>query len=491
MPKRWMMKFGGTSVGGAAAIQKVASIVAQTQAELSGELLIVVSAMQGVTDQLQTAADLAAVGDQKRLSQLMAAIRRIHMVAAQDISGTDSSALAGSLDAILTRLENEIQGLPLGLQRLDPAATDRVLCVGEKLSSILVAEALGQTGLSARAVDAAEFVVTNDHFLNATPDLQMTRQRSREVLLPLLEDGIIPVITGFNGATEGGVPTTLGRGGSDLSAALIGASLDCDEVWIWTDVDGVMSADPRIVPDAHNVDALTFEEVSELAYFGAKVLHPRTILPLREIGTPLRVKNTFNPNGPATSILPDISGNGHGIKAVTAVPHLSLITLQGTGMLGVPGIAGRTFAAVGQVGANVLLISQASSEQTLCFAIPDHFTDQVVGALNDEFESELQARHIDRIWSKDEVTIVTAVGSGIRSTPGIAGEVFRATGQSGVNAYAIAQGSSECSLSLVVDSAQGEAAVRAIHPLTQRKPSKEGAIRLRQPVPTVHGQARS
>jgi len=465
MPRRRIMKFGGSSVGSAESIHKVAKIVAQSRTDLEGDLLVVVSAMQGVTDSLHAAAQMAKAGQREALEDRLSSLRARHKRAAADISGDTPSHLGNQVDDLFTNLEKNLLALA-DHRTAGPSALDRILCAGEQLSSILVAEALTRRGLQARAVNAADFVITDNRFLNATPDMTQTRQRSRRALLPLLESGLMPVVTGFNGATIAGDPTTLGRGGSDLTAALIGACLDCDEVWIWTDVDGVMSADPRIVPEAHNVDGLSFQEVSELAYFGAKVLHPRTILPLRETGIPLWVKNTFNPEGPATAILPEPTTNGHGIKAVTAIPHLSMITLQGTGMLGVPGIAGRAFAAVGQTGANVLLISQASSEQTLCFSIPSQFTERVVTALEGEFDAELRSRNIDRIFAHEEVTIVTAVGSGIRSTPGVAGDIFSATGSCEINVLAIAQGSSECSLSLVVDSRDGTAAVRAIHSLT-------------------------
>jgi aspartate kinase len=277
-----------------------------------------------------------------------------------------------------------------------------------------------------------------------------------------LEAGIVPVVTGFIGATQDGVTTTLGRGGSDYTAAILGDCLDADEVWTWTDVDGVMTADPRMVSEARVIPVLSYNEVSELAYFGAKVLHPKTILPLIERGTPLWVKNTFNPTFPGTRIDRDPEVDGK-VKAVTAIHGTSMVTVEGKGMLGVPGIAARTFSAVARQGVSVLMISQASSEQSICFIIPTPTVPDVIQAIEAEIASELERRDIDKVWSLDDVVIVTTVGAGLRSTPGIAARIFGALGSAGINVIAIAQGSSECSLSLVVAAEDAADAVGSIH----------------------------
>jgi aspartate kinase len=261
------------------------------------------------------------------------------------------------------------------------------------------------------------------------------------------------------------VVTTLGRGGSDYSAAIFGVALDVDEVWIWTDVDGVMSADPRVVPSARTLSDLTFREISELAFYGAKVLHPKTIRPVIERGMALWVKNTFNPAHPGTRIVPDSNGVRGGVKAVTAFKGQRIITLEGRGMLGIPGIAARTFAAVARTHTSVSMISQASSEQSICFLVPHATGDAVIFALQEEFRLELARRDIDAITESEECAVVTVVGAGMRHTPGIAGKIFSALGNAGVNVVVIAQGSSECSISLSVDAAQADEAVRAIHSL--------------------------
>jgi aspartate kinase len=274
---------------------------------------------------------------------------------------------------------------------------------------------------------------------------------------------VLPIVTGFLGASESGVTTTLGRGGSDFSAAILGVALDADEVWIWTDVDGVMTADPRIVPDARVIPVLSYSEVSELAYYGAKVLHPRTIRPVVERGIPLWVKNTFNPTSPGTRIVRAPESTPGTVKAVTAIHGLSLVTVEGRGMMGVPGIAARTFSAVASQGASVLMISQSSSEQSICFVIPSPAAPPVIRAIEREMALELQRGDVDRVWSEDDVVIVSAVGAGMRGTAGVAQRIFVALGQSEINVIAIAQGSSECSISLVLGAASAAEAVRHIH----------------------------
>jgi aspartate kinase len=340
---------------------------------------------------------------------------------------------------------------------------DAITSLGERINARTLAALLRQRGRSSEAVDASELIVTDDTFQNAVPLMDATRAQVSARLNPLLDEGIIPVVTGFIGATEKGVTTTLGRGGSDYSAAILGDCLDADEVWIWTDVDGVMTADPRIVPDAQVIPVLSYSEVGELAYFGAKVLHPRTIRPVIERGIPLWVKNTFNPTCPGTRIVREPESTPGTVKAVTAIKGLSMVTVEGRGMMGVPGIAARTFSAVASQGASVLMISQASSEQSICFVIPTQMVPPVIHALEGEMALELARRDVDQVWSLDDVVIVTAVGAGMRGTPGVAARIFGALGQGNINVIAIAQGSSECSISLVVAADAAADAVQQIH----------------------------
>jgi aspartokinase/homoserine dehydrogenase 1 len=327
------------------------------------------------------------------------------------------------------------------------------------------------SGLKVKAVESSEFIITNSHFQNANPDFEVTTQRTRGCLNPLLETGIIPITTGFIGATPEGVITTLGRGGSDYTAGIIGSVLPASEVWIWTDVDGVMTADPRLVSAAKTLPEINYSEIAELSYYGAKVLHPKTIRPLVEAGIALRICNTFNPSHPGTRLVANGHPNGKSlkgdrvIKAVTAIRKQKLVTVEGRGMLGVPGVAARAFSAVASTGTSVPLITQASSEQSICFAIPTESADQVLHALQRNFAIEISERDIDRVWATDDVSIITVVGIGMRHTPGVSGRIFSQLGNNNVNVLAIAQGSSEVSISLVVETADTENAVKALHEL--------------------------
>jgi aspartate kinase len=314
-------------------------------------------------------------------------------------------------------------------------------------------------------VDAAEVVRTDDTFQNAVPDMAETRRLSQELLDPLLRDTMIPVVTGFIGSTAEGIVTTLGRGGSDYSAAILGAALRADEVWIYTDVDGVMTADPRIVTDVRTLETLSYREMSELAYFGAKVLHPKTVLPALELGIPIRIRNTFKPAHAGTLVVGRTEDSSGVLKGVTAVRRQSLVTIEGRGMLGVPGIAARAFGSVARTGTSVSMISQASSEQSICFLVAHDACAGVLDALRREFEHELARHDIESIWSLDDAVIVTVVGAAIKQTPGIAGRVFGALGSQQINVIAIAMGSSECSISLVVEARDADRAVQCLHHL--------------------------
>jgi len=461
--KTIVMKFGGTSVGKAEAIGQAADLIKQ-ESERWDRTVVVVSAMRGVTDVLINGALTAAQGDEDTYRGVVSDLRVRHTLAvAELISNPDNrTSLLKTIDAYLGEYAAFCHSVHV-LGEVTSRAMDTISSMGERVSARVVAARLNEQGQLAQAVDATELIVTDNCFQNAVPQMQATAEQVERNLVPLLEEGIIPVVTGFMGATVDGITTTLGRGGSDYSASILGAALNADEVWTWTDVDGVLTADPRIVPDAHVIPVLSYSEVGELAYFGAKVLHPKTIRPVVESGIPLWVKNTFNPTCPGTRIVAEPKSTPGTVKAVTAIPGLSMVTVEGRGMMGVPGIAARTFSAVASQGASVLMISQASSEQSICFVIPSGDVPSVIAALEKELALELSRRDIERVRSVNNVVIITAVGAGVRGTPGVAARLFTALSAQEINIIAIAQGSSECSISLVVNSAQAKQAVRQIH----------------------------
>ncbi len=460
---RLVMKFGGTSVGSPSAIEQAARIVQQSTQSWQ-QVVVVVSAMSGVTDLLIRGATTAAAGDEHTFLQIASQLSEMHTAVVDALLGQGPER-NGALDAIERHLA-EFQILCHSvcvLGELTPRALDAITSLGERLNARLFSAALRRIDVSSQQVDATEVIVTDSHYQHASPNTTASRPKAESRLAPLLEAGVVPVVTGFIAANPDGVTTTLGRGGSDYSAAILGDILDASEVWIWTDVDGVMSADPRYVPAAQVIPVLSYSEVGELAYFGAKVLHPRTIRPVIERSIPLWVKNTFNPAFPGT-LIERVSREVHGtVKAVTVIKNLSMITVEGRGMMGVPGIAARTFGAVASQGASVLMISQASSEQSICFIVPADTAQPVMHAIESEMSAELARQDIDRVWEMPEVVIVTAVGAGMRGTPGVAARLFGALAEQRINIIAIAQGASECSVSMVVEAGEAAEAVRQIH----------------------------
>jgi len=463
-----IMKFGGTSVGDSNAFEHVLRIVKRTRKEWS-RVIIVTSAMSGVTNLLLKSAEQAVAGQSHYIHQSANQLREQHFAVADALLPdlAHNAQVKQEIGHLLTELTQLCQAISI-LGESTPRALDAVASLGERMSVRLLSAILDAEGIPCQLVEANQLIITDQQYQAAHPNFPLTQLRVRAVLEPILKLGKIPVVTGFMAATPEGVITTLGRGGSDYSAAILGAVLPANDVWIWTDVDGVMTADPRLVPEARTIPELSYREIAELAYYGAKVVHPKTIRPVIEAGIGLRVCNTFNPEPPGTRIVMERQSQGNGaIKAVTAIRGQSLITIEGRGMLGVPGVAARTFSAVAATGTSVPFITQASSEQSICFAVPHPEVGSVLASLETAFAAELTRGDIDRIWASPEVTIITVVGAGMRNTPGIAGRIFSALGERKVNVIAIAQGSSEVSISLVVDANDTEAGVRSIHLLIE------------------------
>ena len=292
--------------------------------------------------------------------------------------------------------------------------------------------------------------------------MDLTRKRCEARLRPLLRQGVTPVVTGFIGATATGTLTTLGRGGSDYSATILGAALDADEVIIWTDVDGLMTADPRLVPDAATIPEISYREAAELAHFGAKVLHPKTISAVIPCGIPLWIRNTFSPELPGTRITPSGPSTDGGVKGLTAISDVALITVGGPGIVGVPDVLGRTFATTASVRANVLLISQSSSQNDICLVVSSSMAERTVDALRREFAQDLAHEKVEHVTLDQTIAIVTVVGKNMRSS-GTVGRTFTALGRDNINVMAIAQGSSECNISFVVSKTDVKAALETTH----------------------------
>jgi len=457
-----VMKFGGTSVGSAERMRVASRIISEEKK--NRPVAVVVSAMSKITDLLLDTMRHAEAGDHAGVEASLAALRARHEDACRDLlPETRQATVRAGIHGLIAEFERIVNGM-LMLGERPPRSVDEAVAIGERLSALMIAEYLVSQGTPAVAVNAAEVVVTDAVFGNASPLMEPTRQKARAKLLPHLEAGVLPVVTGFNGATSDGRPTTLGRGGSDFSASILAAALDAAELWIWTDVDGIMSADPRLVPDAHVLDQVTYAEAAELAYNGAKVLHPRTLAPLVERRIPVWSKNSFNVNHPGTRIVPVLETSYPGPRAVTSMRGVALISLEpasaaisGTRMMA------RALDSLAAANAEVLTFSSSSYRQNFCFLIRHEELDSVMETLEGSFALELAHGYLKPIEVDENVGLLAVVGEGMRGTAGLAGRIFSAISQQNVNIIAIAQGSSEITISIVVHKDGLESAVRAVH----------------------------
>lgn len=455
------MKFGGTSLGNPERMRCAGEIIAAHAKR--AEVVAVVSAMGGVTDMLIRAATEASKGDREHWRGARQELARKHReVADQLLSASEQATVLPRLAEQLTNLENLCSGFSL-VREVTPRAMDTLSSLGEVMSATLLAAILRSSGTAAEAVDATELIVTDNSFGNASPLLDETNARTRQCLAPIRRRGAIPVVTGFRGATRDGVCTTLGRGGSDYSATLVGAALDADEVWIWTDVDGVMSADPRLVPGARIIPEISYREAIELSFFGARVLHPKTIQPVMKKGIPVWIKNSFNPQCPGTRIVAVPTDRTPGVKALTSVSNADLVTISGKDTLSFPRLATRVFNGLHLEDVSTLMVTQSSADNVLCFAIHDADLPRVKARLGKTFELEMLHEYVGTLEVMPKIAIVVAVGENMKGTPGLAGRAFSALGRKGINIIAIAQGSSELSISFAVKSAEVKEAVKAIH----------------------------
>jgi aspartate kinase len=455
------MKFGGTSVGNAERMRCAAEIVAEHARR--AEVVVVVSAMGGVTDMLVRAANEASHGDREHWKSVRRELARRHReVADQLLSAGEQASVLPRLAEQVGNFENLCSGFLL-VREVTPRAMDTLSSLGEVMSATLLAAILRSQGSPAEAVDSTELIVTDENFGNASPLFDETNAKTRQRLAGLRKRGVIPVVTGFRGATREGVCTTLGRGGSDYSGTIVGAALDADEVWIWTDVDGVMTADPRLVPHARILPEISYREAIELSFFGAKVLHHKTIQPVMKKKIPVWIKNSFNPSCPGTRIVPS-AGNGQpGVKAITSVSKAELITVSGSDALSFPRLAAKVFGSLAMEDIPTLMVTQSSADNVLCFAVHAADLQRVKAKLEKDFELEMLHDYMAAIEVMPNVAIVVAIGENMKGTPGISGRTFGALGRRGINIIAIAQGSSELSISFAVKSSDVKEAVKAIH----------------------------
>ncbi len=461
MTRTEVHKFGGTSVADASCLARVASLIAE-RAEESVRLVVVPSAMAGVTDRLVELGRHAVANDREQVDRRITELRARHLEVLRKVSTEVTEGVAARIESHLLALEELTHALGQ-LGELSLRSRDRLLSIGEKLSAPIVALALEARGLSAVALEADTFLETDDHFGEAQPLLQEGRARIRAAISPHLDQGRVTVVTGYCGCAPDGATTTLGRGGSDLSATVIAAALPADEVTIWTDVDGVATADPRVVAEAQVIPHLNYREAAEMSYYGAKVLHQRSMIPAVAMNLPVRTRNSFRPEIEGTLLDGRFTPGSHPVKAITSIHGQALVSVEGKGMAGVPGMAARVFRTLADRGISVTMISQSSSEASICFAVPAEQGDAAEMALKRELRPELARGNVEEIDVSSRIGLVAAVGLGMAHTPGIAARVFGALARRRLNILAIAQGSSELNISLALEESDIPIAVRALH----------------------------
>ena len=455
------MKFGGTSVGSPDAISRAARLVANEAQDC--RVAVIVSAMSQVTNLLLATLEAGSQGDSQTLETNLTQLRSQHFDACSELlPANHRPAVCERMEAVLEDFSRIARGMLL-LRERPPRSVDKAAPAGERLATLLLTEVLLASGIRAEAVSGTDVIVTDTVFGEATPFLDETSGRAEARLRPLLDMGTIPVITGYNGASREGVATTLGRGGSDFSAAIVAAALRADELWIWTDVNGILSCDPSIARNARLLEELTYNEAAELAYNGAKVLHPRTLAPLAEMEIPVRIKNSFDPAQPGTRISSKPAGEP-GVRAITSLADVALISIEAVSasMAGAQLMA-RALEAAARAKVEVLLLTRSSFRHNFCMLVRSADVGRVLEGLREALALELAHGYLHPIAVDHSVGLLAAVGEGMRGTPGLAGQLFTAISRENVNIIAIAQGSSELTIAIVVNEKDLRPAVSAIH----------------------------
>lgn len=466
---RLVMKFGGSLIASKDGVRRVAEIVSRHSPRNS--VVVVVSALGGVTDSLLDAASNATEWDTIIVTKAVDDLRRLHSNAASrtSLGAQKKAVLLEKLDGMLDELRTVLTGVSI-LGELSPRTRDMIVSYGERLVAPIVSAEIRNRGIAAWDLTGGEAgIVTDSSFGEASPDMKATRRRARRTLLKRLSRGEVPVVTGFVAQAKGGDITTLGRGGSDYTATIIANALDADEVWIWTDVDGIMTGNPRVVSKPRVVGQLSYAEAEELAFFGAKNMHPLALGPARLARIPVRIRNGFRPNLQGTLITTRERRSGGVVKCVAVVKHVGLLTVSGETLQGRPGIAARVFAALAAAKVNILMISQSVSEANISMVVMRNALREAKEAISTELAKERVAA---AVVADPHVAVVAAVGAGMRGTNGVAARVFGAVAARGINVKMIAQGSSELNISFVVEEKKANAAARAVHALVVTRGSR-------------------
>jgi aspartokinase/homoserine dehydrogenase 1 len=452
-----VLKFGGTSVGSVNAIKAVKDIVADALRE--GSIVVVVSALSGVTNKLIRLAEKAGSRQEDYLEDV-ATLAELHFETSRTLlSPVIQSANYGKLRLLLNQLEDVLHGIFL-IGECSKRSLDFVASFGEQLSAHIVADYLCQEGIAAEMVNAKSIIRTNSEYTNATPDLEVTFAQVRDQLKDLK---VVPVVTGFIASDHQNYTTTLGRGGSDYTAALIAAALNAKEIEIWTDVDGMLSSDPRRVPKAFSQPEITYQEASEMSHFGAKVIYPPTLVPAVKLGIPIRIANTFNQNHPGTRIHKEAQPGQRPVRGISCIEKIAILNLFGTGLIGVAGMCGKIFAELALAEVNIILISQASSEQNLCIVIAPEDGPKAMVAAKKAFDREIERGLMEQPELQIGFSVIAVIGEGMRKHTGISAKLFKALGNNGVNIKAAAQGSSELNISIVVEQKDLNKGLNALH----------------------------
>lgn len=462
------MKFGGSTVGTTTALPQVVSIILQ-EFERWEHLIIVVSALDGVTDALIEASHLAQLGNRRGYRRIVATIRTRHLALVEQLPLKDDerNALKADIDRLLFDMLDVCQTLsePTSVNLPVAEYVDAIIGVGERLSARIIATLLRHNNIKGVALDAFDLIITDDVFGNANADIERTRERIQSNLMPLLERKLVPVITGFIGSTLSGKPTTLGRGGSDFTASLLAVCTGASEVWIWADVDGMMSADPRELDNAHAIDELSYAEVAELTYFGARILHTRMVAPLKAQHIPLFVKNVFKPQYVGTRIHANAPDFPPQIKAITSSQSIGLVTVQHADLGDLVHTINESLYQTIGVKPDVLMTAQSPNARFLCFIIPTSAGPDALRHITLDLEKRLDESQ----WSLTPVTIITAIGTRLNDSPRLLGDILVALDD--IPTLAISQGASHCSLSVVVAPHDTDRALHRIHTIIHKQKS--------------------